>query len=322
MKSHKKHKKILPSHHSGKLVHRRHTSYASLVLVMLLAGSVLSFASRGVSLAATHDPETSGQSMHAVVPGKIPTAPQFKNVVNGTAYTSGDPIRVDGSCPDGTLIKVFKNEVFAGSAFCEGENFALDIDLFISSNTLIARAYNANNAPSPDSVPVVVTRTLAGSEQNFPQLANQFFITSDVYYKGVNIGEELKWPITLAGGQPPYAVNIGWGEGKTDLISRKEAGTFEITHKYTTPGKGDKPHHTITVTAVDQLGTQAFLQTVMVVNGSSTGVISSVKQGYDLSGAIRLAWQAMFVLALIVLSFWLGERREAYVLNHVATSRA
>lgn len=321
MKTHKKHKKILPSHHSGRLVHHRHTSYGSLALLMLVTVFVLSFASHGVSEAAT-DPVTSTQSTHAVVPGRVPgSAPDIRTVASGTVYSSADPITVGGTCPDDTLIKVFKNEVFGGSAFCSSGKFTMEMDLFIGSNTLIARAYNANNVPSPDSTPVVVTRNLSEADQTIPQLANQFFITSETYYKGVNVGEELKWPVTLSGGQAPYAVNVGWGEGKTDLISRKEAGTFEITHKYATAGKGNKPHHTITITAVDQQGTKAFIQFVTVVNGNSEGVISSVKQGYDLSGVIRFAWQAMLIMALIVLSFWLGERREVYVLRH-ATSGA
>jgi hypothetical protein len=300
-------------------VHHRHTSYGALALLLILLVSVLIFASRGVALAAPEDPVTHTQSVHAVVPAQAPTtAPQINTIQSGTVFNTGDPITVGGTCPDDTLIKIFKNEVFGGAAFCDSSSFSLLVDLFIGSNTLISRPYNANNIPGPDSDPIVVIRTLTADGQIITQAANQFFITSDIYNKGVNLGEKLTWPITLSGGQAPYAVSIGWGDGKTDLISRKEAGTFEISHRYAIPGEGTKPHHAITITATDQLGNQSFIQLVTVVNGDPKSLISTTKQGYDLSGAIRIAWQAVVTLALVILSFWLGERREAYILNRAA----
>lgn len=317
MKKYKKHKKILPSHHSGRVVHHRHTSYGGLALLMLLAVSALSFASRGVSQAAATDPVTDEYGTYAVVPGEIPrTAPVIRTVQSGTVFTSGDPITVGGSCPADTLIKIFKNDVFGGATLCNNQNFSLDIDLFIGSNTLVAKAYNGNNIPGPDSAPVVVTRNLAGGEIPPYVPAQQFFVTSDIYYKGINVGEELKWPVTLSGGQPPYAVNVGWGDGKTDLISRKEPGSFDIAHIYLVPGQGSRPHHTITITATDQHGSKSFIQLVTVVVGNDPGIISGVKRGYDLSGPIRAAWQILAIIAIVVFSFWLGERREAYVLTH------
>lgn len=314
------HKKILPSHHSGKIVHHRHTSYGALAFLLLMATSILTFASRSVSLAAPDDPVTSTYSTHAVVPGPTPTiAPQIRTIVSGAVFTSGDPIKVGGTCPGDSLVKVFKNEVFGGAAICSGGNFTMDVSLFIGSNTLIARAYDTNNNTGPESAPVVVTRNLVGASGSASTPVNQFFVTSDIYYKGINVGEELKWPVTLSGGQAPYAVSIGWGDGKTDIVSRKEAGSFEIAHKYEVPGKGSKPHHTIAIIATDQTGEKSFLQLVTVVNGNSDSIISSVKQGYDMSGIIRIAWQLIALLIIIIISFWFGERWELHVLKRTVS---
>ena len=49
------------------------------------------------------------------------------------------PIKVTGICPDGLLVKVFKNNVFAGSVQCVGGNFSLQTDLFVGTNDLVAR---------------------------------------------------------------------------------------------------------------------------------------------------------------------------------------
>jgi hypothetical protein len=312
--------KLLPAGHTGKIRHHRHTSYGFLAAVLALAVAPLVAASCSVALVAADSisgPVTEDYTTYAVVPGPPPkTAPAVTNISSGATYTTNDPITVIGTCPDTTLVKVLKNDVLAGAALCQAGHFSVPISLFSGSNALVARAYNANNEASPDSTPIMVRLAIPGVPANTAaNTVSDFFITSDVYYRGVEAGTTTSWQITLTGGQAPYAVNIGWGDGKSDLISRGQPGVLTVEHTYKNPGKGYHGSYNVTATATDQLGNKAFLRLVSIVSGTSTGVASTVKQGYDLSGTIRMAWQVLAAAILVVIAFWLGERREALVLR-------
>lgn len=313
-----KHKKILPKAHTGKLVHRKHTSYSALLGVLLLAFMPLFMVSREVVTAAPTDPVTSEYSTHAVVPGPVPqTAPVISAPGQGSVFTGTDAVSVSGSCPNSMLIKVFKNDVLAGAAFCDGGQFDVDIDLFFGSNALVARAYNSNDMVGPDSTTITVSRDAATPSTVNPnaQLDGQFFITSDVHYKGINLGEKLIWPFTISGGQAPYAVSISWGDGKTDLVSRSQAGTFDISHVYEKAGEGPQNTFDITVLATDEASSKSFIHLVTIVSGNETSVVGSIKAGYNWSSTLKFAWQLIVLAIVIVISFWLGERREAFVLK-------
>lgn len=306
-----KRKKILPAHHTGKIRHHRHTSYGALALVLLLTCVPLIAASRSVALAAA-DPVTASNDVYAVVPGPTPkTAPVITSIPQGTVYRTDGPVTVSGTCPSDTLVKVYKNDVFSGAALCQNGRFSVQIDLFLGTNTLVARAYNASNNVSPESAPIVVTKELPGV--NLVNVGQQFLITSEIYYRGVNIGEQLTWPVTIAGGQAPYAINIAWGDGKTDLISRGVPGIFNIQHTYDKSGPGYKGSYDVTITTTDALGNKSFIHLVSIVAGDKPGIISSIKQGYNWSGAIRASWELMILAMMLLLAFWLGERREIHL---------
>lgn len=314
-----KHKKILPKHHTGKLVHHRHTSYSALLGVLLITFTPLFIMSKEVAVAAPTDPVTMEYSTYAVVPGPIPTTPPVINSPGqGTVVTSNDPVTVSGTCPNDMLIKVFKNDVFAGSVFCTNGRFSVEIDLFPAANALIARAYNANNNAGPDSAVVTVRRDVLGqaSDQNLNQSPeNKFVITSDAGYKGVQAGEKLSLSLALSGGMAPYAVSVSWGDGKTDLVSRTQAGSFDVSHVYDKPGEGPQNSYDITVLATDQSGTKSFIHLVTIVSGDKPSVVSTIKAGYNWSNALKIAWQLILLATVVVLSFWLGERRESFVLK-------
>jgi hypothetical protein len=303
-----KYKKILPSHHTGKIRHHRHTSYGALSLVLLLTCVILAAASRSVALAAG-DPVTLQNHVYAVVPGPTPTqAAVVSNIQQGAVFATNDPVTVTGTCQKGTLIKIFKNEVLAGSALCQNGRFNIQIDLFLGTNTLIIRTYNNLNEPGPESAPLVVTKTLPGI--NVSEVGKQLFVTSDVYFRGVDVDELLNWSLTVGGGQAPYAVSIAWGDGTTDLISRGAEGSFAVQHRYDKAGNGEKGSYDVTVLVTDAAGNKSFIHLVSIVGGQKPSVAATIKQGYNWSATLRVAWQIAAIAILAVLSFWLGERRE------------
>lgn len=223
------------------------------------------------------------------------------------------PIDVSGICPKGLLIKLFKNNVFSGSQQCDSGSFSIKIDLFTGTNDLIARVFDALDQAGPDSSTVTVS--FNDSKQG---TGSRTTLTSNYAKRGANPGETLTWPIILSGGEGPYAVSIDWGDGKApDLKSQQFPGSFDIQHKYDSPGV-----YNIIVKATDKNGTSAFLQLVGVANGAlgqDSGAASNAKKDANSNNAspkAKIIWQpAAFVIPFIFFTFWLGKRYELKTLK-------
>ena len=226
---------------------------------------------------------------------------------NGQSFTSL-PITVSGLCPNGTLVKLFKNNVFSGSAQCENGSFSIVTDLFNGQNELVARVFDVLDQAGPDSNKVTVSYSdpRTGAQ-------NRVSLTSNFAKRGANPGQTLTWPIILSGGNGPYAISIDWGDGsEVQLISQEFPGTFDIEHIYKDPGV-----YNIIIKAVDANDDVAFLQLVGVANGP----LSQDNQGGSADGGggtqteLRILWQpAALLLPLIVITFWLGRK---YQLKHI-----
>lgn len=313
-------KKFLHKSHSGKLRAQKHTSYGALLAVLLMALLPLVMVYPQVSA------DEGSYQTYAVVPAPVPTtSPQITNIPDGRVYNSNAPLNVSGSCPANTLVKIFKNETMAGATLCNRNSFQLQIDLFEGANTLIARAYNANDIAAPDSRPISVTLDVAGfNSSDIPGASNspasQFYMTGDIFYRGAAVDETMSWPLTIAGGQPPYAISIGWGDGKTDLLSQGSPGKLTISHTYTQAAS--EGGYKIFINATDQSGDKSYLQLVAIVGGDQAGVPGSGSTGgtSGLKGllSVRTAIQSIATLSLIMLSFWLGEKRELHIASHKA----
>src|SRR5688572_24801695 len=87
------------------------------------------------------------------VEGKISAPPPTQGATivtpaSGRVFTE-IPIEVSGSCPNGLLVKLFKNNVFSGSVNCTNGSYRLTIDLFSGQNDLVARVYDALDQAGP-----------------------------------------------------------------------------------------------------------------------------------------------------------------------------
>jgi hypothetical protein len=219
------------------------------------------------------------------------------------------PVTVSGICPKGLLVKLFKNNVFAGSQQCVSGSFSIQIDLFTGRNELVARVYDDLDQSGPDSNTVAVTFPVAGFS-----FGTRISLTSSFAKKGANPSQKLIWPVTLTGGNGPYAVTVDWGDGKkTDVMSLQFAGTFNIEHTYDTPGI-----YNVVVRAADKDGNLAFLQLVGVANGPLTQSNAQADQNNDAATktTIKVLWQpALVSIPLLFATFWLGKRYELFVLR-------
>jgi hypothetical protein len=284
------------------------------MVMMMLVGGLLSLVSLdGVQAGNSAPPVTASYSVFAVVPApKITAAPVITSPTNGQTFGQ-NPVTVTGTCPADSLVKVFKNDILAGSVVCAANHtFTLPIDLVVGANSLTAVAFNVNDEAGPTSNAVNVTLTAPPGGFGF---STELLIQSTTYYLGTAPGIEITWPIDLIGGQAPYAVNFDWGDGHSDLVTRIAPGPFTLNHTYTKPG-GYLGAFPLIIRATDAAGHNAYLQVTTIVNNPK-GAASTSGGGVKPSvWTVFVLWPFWLLFVLVILAFWLGEWREKRKLQH------
>lgn len=296
--------------HSGRLRPHEHTSYLPLGMLLLVVGMTLAVCT--VS-AASPGPEAGSIGLTGAMPGKPPTqGATIDSPTTGQRF-SETPVTVSGTCPKGTLVELFKNDIFAGSVPCnENGTYSIDIDLLIGSNALVARVYDDLNQPGPDSnVVTVFYDALPFQASPISSLdfgAMPLILNTDAVFRGIFPNKEFTIPITVIGGTPPYAVNVQWGDTSNKVVPRNDNQTFRVEHTYKKAGVFQ-----ITLQATDSQGRVAFLTVAAIVNGQPTVIPAAT----DKSPANKLLalWPLFVSLVAIVFGFWLGEQREKHLLT-------
>lgn len=289
------------------ITHKIIPAFKTAAGLLLLAVALIVLVGSGLAQAAT---ESGSVGLEGKISAPPPSqAPSISFPTNGSTIRDL-PVTVTGICQDGLLVKLFKNNVFAGSGQCTNGSFSIQIDLFSGANELIARQYDDLDQSSPDSAVVTVTFPTVGFNQG-----SRVSLTSNFAKRGANPGDKLIWPIAIAGGSGPYAISVDWGDGKTaDIISQAFAGVFNIEHVYDQPGI-----YNVVVRATDSQGNVAFLQLVAVANGPLSQT-SAQSEGEGAGGATKqttkILWQpAAISIPLILSTFYLGRKYELFTLR-------
>ena len=309
--------RILEHPHSGKLRPHEHTSYVPLFVLLSAVGLMLGVYT---TYAYTRPGPMSGTTgLSGTMPAKPPTVGANITLPLPEAHFTTTPVTISGTCPKGILVQIYKNEIFAGSAPCtEQGTFSLEADLLYGRNVLIARVYDDLNQPGPDSkeIPVYYDATFPqgvfGTALDFG--GAQLLLNTDAVFRGTFPKEELVMPITILGGQAPYAVNVQWGDNSNKVIPRANNGDFNATHIYDKAGT-----YQVSIQSTDAQGRVAFLTVAAIVNGQPDVAVGSGSQtGAAPAGVaeqLLTLWPLYTSLVAIVISFWLGERREKRLLN-------
>ncbi len=305
------------SHHSHSLKLRphEHTSYAPLLILLLVVGFVLT---TFTTFAAHPGPESGSIGLSGVVPANPPeTAATITSPDNNLRVTIS-PQTISGSCPSGTLVQLYKNDIFAGSAPCSSAGaYSIDIDLLIGQNSIIARVYDALNQSGPDSntlsiyYDVLPLQSTSISPLVFG--SSQLLLNTDSVFRGTFPEHDLNVPISIIGGTPPYAVNIQWGDSENKVVPRNNNVTFNVSHAYKKAGT-----YQITLQATDATDRVAFLAVAAIVNGQPDTIVSSTNNTVspDLTNKLIALWPLYISALAIVISFWLGEVREKKIIQH------
>jgi hypothetical protein len=301
--------RLIHHDHSGRLRAHEHTSYLPLAILMLVVGFALTM----YSVSAAPPPPAEGSiGLTGTVPGPPPAvAAVITSPTDGQHFTSS-PITVAGTCPLNTLVEIFKNDIFAGSTLCnEDGKFTLNVDLLFGKNVLIARVYDALNQAGPDSKPVTVFYDLltpqTGPLTSLDFEGTQLLLNTDAVYRGLFPEKSFEMPVDILGGTPPYALNFQWGDANNKIVSRADNLPFTVGHMYSKAGT-----YQISIQATDAVGRVAFLGVAAIVNGQPElppGVAPT-----EQPNQLLLLWPVYTSTIAILISFWLGERREKKVL--------
>lgn len=253
---------------------------------------------------AVTNPQTSGVGVQGTISSPPPTqAATITSPTNGAVFTEL-PITVRGFCPNGLLVKLFKNNVFSGSVPCQNGSYSLQSDLFSGRNDLVARVYDQLDQAGPDSNAVAVTFNDNAAQTAIAPRVN---LTSNYAKKGANPKEDLTWPIIISGGTPPYAVSVDWGDGTSaDVYTVTSAGQFEIKHQFSQSGQ-----YQVLIKAADKNGVIAYLQVTAIGNGEVKDSNVAGASTTSAPGKTVILWQpAVIAIPLVVTTFWLGRRFE------------
>ncbi len=287
-------------HYKVKLMFRTRLSVLVLVAAVIFGGVM--FRNSQTAVAAT---ESGSVGIEGTIPAPPPTTGATISLpISGSTVTSL-PVTVSGICPNGLLVKLFKNGVFGGSVQCENGSFSLQVDLFSGSNELLAKVFDDLDQPGPDSN--IVNVTFVDNSAN-STLANRPTLTSNFAKRGANPGQRLTWPVILSGGIGPYAVNVEWGDGKTDLLTLNAPQEFILEHTYETAGI-----YKVIIRAADSREALAFLQLTAIANGPLTQSTDDAEDTETPAGSGRTVviwWPAALLIPFILTTFWLGKRYE------------
>lgn len=307
--------KLSHHHHSGRLKPHEHTSYVPLGLMLLIVGLALT-AFTATAKTPYDGPEAGSIGLTGVMPGKPPTVSATIETPKEGQRFSETPITISGTCPAETLVEVFKNDIFAGSSVCSKEGrYSLSIDLMNGQNILVAKVYDALNQPGPDSNARTVfydgLPPQAGPLNSLEFGGAQLLLNTDAVFRGVFPEKEMVMPIDILGGTPPYAVNVQWGDATNKIIPRKDNVSFNAAHTYAKPGI-----YQVSLQASDAAGRVAFLTVATIVNGQPP-VVTSATTAHDnaVTAQLLALWPLYTAAVAVVLSFWLGERREKQLLE-------
>ena len=253
--------------------------------------------------------ESSPLTINAIVPGQPPAVAPVIETPQPGANLQQQQIDVTGTCQTGLVVKIFRNDIFAGSALCQADGtFSLQIDLLENKNDLVARQYDLLSQSSPSSDTVTIFRVVSspGDEQT---ARFQLVIDYDYNFQGIFINEPFNLPIHFAGGTPPYAVSVDWGDDSTKVYSREDASEFHAEHTFAKAGP-----HTVKIHVSDKEGQEASLQFVLIVNGGTVAALpiknsdKTVEPSKDVWNAILYSslatGGASFTAGFLVASFW------------------
>lgn len=246
--------------HTGKLRPIRETSFGLILFLLLLMSPFAYTQTRSVKGVKTNSGNvnvTSKVGDETPPPAFKPTILSPKPGVTNTQKTT-----VDGSCSPNLLVRVFRNNLFAGETYCSAEGrFSVLITLFTGRNDLKAINYDQFDQPGPESDVVNVNYQTIKTGVN-KQKPSNILVEADYYLRQITVSDQVYWTVTVNDGSPPYSISVDWADGSYDRYKLDTVGQRIIDHTYTKSGK-----YNVVINVVDASNSSSVLQLSVLVTG-------------------------------------------------------
>ncbi len=300
-----RHLKLSHTSHTGKKLPQHHTSYGLLLVLVVAVGGLLML---GTKSANAVDQTSSGSvNLTTLVKGPPPSTAAVISHPNEGQIFHSNSIDVGGTCPNSTVVEIYKNGILAGATNCSGGSFNLKIDLVVGANRLIGKVVDQFGQYGPDSS--VVNVSLVPTPISVPSSSPALLVSPQAQYFGVKTGESFKLSLLITGGQQPYAIFIDWGDGKPDLLSQAMSGSFDVAHVFR---PNQKKVYTISIKVTDAKGNKAYAQTVALIikNAIVAAPITHNNPTPYVPESLIVLWPLFIITFAIITTFWLGEKFE------------
>ncbi len=289
---------LIHHRHTAKVAPHVHTSYPLLAMVVLMVGVLLFHTANPVNAAEVRVNGTN-------TGGPLPPQPAIiLSPTEGTNFTY-QTITVSGTCPSGHIVKLYRNDLFSGSALCSTDGtWSVITDLFPGWNKLKARVFNHAGKEGPQSN---VVNVFFDTTMHDP-----FYLTTENFYRAAFFEQHAEWEFQIIGGREDFETDITWGDGYSGHVS-KTPRIFREKHAYA-PGPAARNYYPIMITTTDRHGRKANLQVFTVVSATNapgtTTKLYILESLYDDNWLKRMiaAWSTYGIILLMVISFWIGDR--------------
>jgi hypothetical protein len=216
-----------------------------------------------------------------ITPGQPPPpAPTIIDPVDGAVITT-PTVMVRGTATPNLQIVLYDGDRVIGSAFADADgNWRIEITLTKETYTLRARACRLGVCGDfSNTVRITVRLGVAPPGIDF---------WLDRYVFNTAVGQPILVASHVRGGQPPYTLDIEWGDGDSDELKRSSEDN-NFTHTYRRPGRYNGK------------------ATLRDATGKQVGVSFSV--GVEGSAATNF-WLVVLIALLAAFGIWLLQREQ------------
>jgi hypothetical protein len=159
---------------------------------------------------------------------------------------------------------------------------------------------------------------VSGTTVAYQAPATPLQVISSYHYQAYEPNQLITAHLQLQGGSAPYIIIVRWGDNQTTHQTVAESGPLSLTHRYLGHGYGLQTY-TATYTIIDSQGQSKTSQFITYIRNPDAPLLAAskpksnhgVKAFLDSVHAwLWLLWPAYIIVILMLLSFYLGERKQ------------
>ncbi len=273
-----------------------------------------------VSVAFASQQTQSGSiAVSGTVNAPPPTNPPTIDQPGNNSQFNSNPVSIVGTCDTGLIVKIFRNDAFAGSGMCTNSGYSVAITLAVGSNTILARQYDSLDQASPDSNTITLTLTNPSNVSPSPvtpstnvtsgsaaaSVSNLLVMTDSSQHSALS-GNTLTFPVIISGGVSPYAVSVSWDDGDELILARTTSDKFNVGHVYKKAGT-----YKVVIRVSDASGQQAYTEFIVTIGGANNP--AHIKE--SIGHFVNLTWPLAGILVTGGAMFFIGAQAEEKLLR-------